>query len=403
MPTRRLFLRSSSLALVAYGALPKVLMRAALGAPPPPRKTLVVVFQRGACDGLNTLVPYGDRDYAALRPSIAIAPPRGAARDTAIDLDGFFGLHPALAPLLPIWREGVLSAVHAVGSPDATRSHFDAQDFMESGTPGVKSTEDGWLNRHLQTTPAAGSSALRAVALTATLPRSLAGRAPALAVARLADLAVHDPAFESAYRDAGGPLAGAGREAFEAMRTLHKVAAQPVPSSATYPRDPFGATMSEIARLVKADIGLEAAFAEISGWDHHVAEGGASGQLAARLGVLGKALAAFRSDLGPRLDDVVLVTLTEFGRTARENGNRGTDHGHAGAALVLGGSVAGGRVHGRWPGLGHDQLYDGRDLALTTDYRDLLGEILTRHMGARDLRAIFPGHQPSRPPGVMRG
>jgi uncharacterized protein (DUF1501 family) len=349
-----------------------------------------------------------------VRPTIAIPPPQGGGREAALDLDGFFGLHPALEPLLPLWREGSLAAVHAVGSPDGTRSHFDAQDFMESGTPGIKSTEDGWMNRCLHAHPALEAGPFRAVALTPTLPRSLAGRAPAVALGDMRNFGLRRSAppqvargFEDMYAGAvQETLRGTGNEAFEALAFLKQ--ADPTSyrpgAGATYPRGRFGESLKQIAQLVKAEVGVELAFAEVGGWDHHAVEGGVEGQLANRLRELGQALAAFHRDLGPRIEDVVLVTLTEFGRTVRENGNRGTDHGHAGVSFVMGGPVKGGKVHGRWPGLDGEQLYEGRDLALTTDFRDLLGEVLSRHLGVTSLATVFPGRreEPVRFPGVLR-
>ena len=412
---RRVFLKSSGLALVSFGFAPRVLARA-FAAPESPgkRKTLVVVFQRGACDGLNTVVPHGEKAYYALRPTIAIPAPRGGAKDAALDLDGFFGLHPALAPLRPLWQERSLAIVHAVGSPDPTRSHFDAQDFMESGTPGRKATEDGWMNRHLQVTTEPRATPFRAVAMTPNPPRSLAGRAPAVAMANIRDFALRPSAgprvargfeemYEGAVRDA---LHGTGRETFDAIDFLKRTDParyRPAPG-VTYPRGPYGESLRQIAQLIKADVGVEMAFTDVGGWDHHAAEGGVVGQLAGRLREFGAALAAFHRDLGKRMADVVVVTMTEFGRTVRENGNRGTDHGHASVSFVLGGPVRGGEVRGRWPGLGHGRLYEGRDLALTTDFRDLLGELLAGHLGTRDLAAVFPGHAggPARFPGVLR-
>ena len=415
MLTRRFFLKSSGLALVSFGVAPRALVRALHAAERGRRrKTLVVVFQRGACDGLNTVVPYGESSYRKLRPTIAIPAPRGGGRDAALDLDGRFGLHPALEPLLPLFRDGSLAAVHAVGSPDATRSHFDAQDFMESGTPGVKSTEDGWMNRHLQCASQSSATPFHAVSLTPTLPRSLAGRAPAVAMAdigrfdlRPAGGAAVARGFEDMYAGAvRDVLHGTGQETFEAIEFLKKTRpGRYAPSpGASYPRGRYGDSLKQVAQLLKADVGVEMAFTEVGGWDHHAAEGGVQGQLAVRLRELGQALAAFHRDLGQRMEDVVLVTLTEFGRTVRENGNRGTDHGRASVSFVMGGGVRGGKVHGRWPGLSPDRLYEGRDLAITTDFRDLLGEILVRHLGARDLGKVFPGHEgsPSRFPGVIR-
>jgi len=417
MISRRIFLKSSGLALVSFGVAPRVLVRsvfAADGAHAGRRKSLVVLFQRGACDGLNTVIPYGDGSYASLRPTIAIPAPRAGGQPAALDLDGFFGLHPALEPLLPLWKEGILAVVQAVGSPDGTRSHFDAQDFMESATPGIRSTEDGWMNRYLQSAPDPGATPLRGVAMTATLPRSLAGAAPAVAMPSVRDFdlppdtgTVVAGAFQEMYAGAThSVLQGTGQEVFEALAFLKR--ADPSlysPSAgAQYPRGACGDSLRQVAQLLKADVGVEVAFTEVGGWDHHAAEGGVDGQLALRLRELGHALAAFRSDMGDRMENVAVVTMTEFGRTARENGNRGTDHGHASVSFVLGGPVRGGQVHGRWPGLAAEHLYEGRDLAVTTDFRDLLSEVLARHLGARDLRKVFPGYpaDPAAFPGVLK-
>ena len=410
MTSRRFFLKSSGLALVSFGVAPRALVRTVYAAGAARgKKSLVVIFQRGAVDGLNTVVPYGDAVYRRVRPTIAIPAPRGGSRDAALDLDRHFGLHPALDPLLPLWGEGSLAIVNAVGSPDSTRSHFDAQDFMESGTPGVKSTDDGWMNRHLQCHPDPQATPFRAVALTPTLPRVLAGRASAIAMADIRgfDLRPAAGGFEGMY-EGGAPdvLHGTARETFEAIAFLKKARPEQYSpaAGALYPRGRYGDSLKQIAQLLKADVGLEVAFTEIGGWDHHAAEGAVQGQLAGRLREFGQALAAFHRDLGDRMRDVVVVTLTEFGRTVRENGNRGTDHGHASVSFVMGGPVRGGRVQGRWPGLGDGDLYDGRDLAVTTDFRDLLGEVLSGHLGARDLSRVFPGHPgaASRFPGVMR-
>ena len=414
MTTRRLFLKRSGLAFVGLGAAPGLLVRAAAAADGARRRrTLVVVLQRGAADALNIVVPHGERGYYDARRTIAIGEPRRQGDASVLDLDGHFGLHPALEPLVPFWKDARLAVVHAIGSPDPTRSHFDAQDFLESGTPGRKATEDGWLNRHLQA-EGASASPVRAVAIAPTLPRTLQGKAPAVAMTSIREFGLRPAAgraaargFEDMYAAAvHDTLHATGEEAFEAMETLRAVDSSRLSDNvgARRGRGSLGEGLAQVAELVKAGLGVEVAFLETSGWDHHAAEGGATGQLAARLRDLGGSLAAFYRDLGPRGDDVVLVTLTEFGRTVRENGNRGTDHGHGSVALVLGGGVRGGRVHGRWPGLGPSELYEGRDLAVTTDFRDLLGELLTRHMGASDLRAVFPGHacDAQRFPGVMR-
>ena len=411
MSTRRFFLKSSGLALVSFGLAPQALVRSVYAASGARRKkALVVTFQRGAVDGLNTVIPCGDDVYRRLRPTIAIPSPRGGGRDAALDLDGQFGLHPALDPLMPLWRDGSLGIVHAVGSPDATRSHFDAQDFMESGTPGVKSTDDGWMNRHLRAHPEQGATPFRAVALTPTLPRSLAGPADAVAMSDIRSFTLRPAAVAPASHgaaDSNDILHGAARDAAEAVEFLRRAdPSRYTPSAgAVYPRGRYGESLKQIAQLLKADVGLEVAFTEIGGWDHHAAEGGVQGQLAARLREFGGALAAFHRDMGDRMRDVVVVSLTEFGRTVRENGNRGTDHGRASVSFVMGGGVRGGRIHGRWPGLADGDLYEGRDLAVTTDFRDLLAEVLSGHLGARNLARVFPGHEvrSSRFPGVMRG
>jgi len=404
MFSRRFLLKSSALAAYGAGAAPSWLSRAlyAAGAPSARKKVLVAVFQRGAVDGLNMAVPFGDPEYYKLRPTIAIPKP-GGSPESAVDLDGFFALHPSLAPLKPLYQSGRLAIIDAAGSPDPTRSHFDAQDYMESGTPGRKSTPDGWLNRALPRDPGPASP-VRAVSLEPTLPRSLRGRNEAVAINTLADFQVRQSnaagAFESMYastRDAA--LGGAGRETFEAVRLIESLQKQAYKPAAQYPNGRFGQSLQQIARLIKANVGLEVAFTDIGGWDTHVNEIGqqpSQGQLANVLREFGQALAAFHDDLGDRIEDVVLVTMSEFGRTARENGTRGTDHGHANVMFVLGGPVKGGRVYGDWPGLAPEQLYEGRDLALTTDFRDVLGELVQRHLGNRDLASVFPGYDSPR-------
>jgi len=409
MITRRVFLKNGSLALVSLGFAPAFVARAAQAAQAR-QKILVAVFQRGAVDGLNMVVPFGEAAYYASRPSIAIARP--GQPDGAIDLDGFFGLHPRMAPLAPYFQRGELAIVHASGSPDETRSHFDAQDYMESGTPGVKSTNDGWLNRYLHAKDhAERSTPFRAVALTTGLPRMLQGTAPALAIGQLGrfGIASRDMAmasgFESQYASAADALLGStGREAFDAVHMLEQAnpAGYAPANGAEYPRSGFGEAMRQVAQIIKADLGLEVAFAELGQWDHHANEGAATGQIANRLDDFASGLAAFARDLGDRMADVMVVTMSEFGRTVRENGNRGTDHGHGNAMLVLGGNINGGKVHGRWPGLERDQLWQGRDLAITTDFRDVFAECVTGHLGAKDVSAIFPGYQYQRPLGIVR-
>jgi uncharacterized protein (DUF1501 family) len=400
--TRRIFLRNSALAVVGTAAVPSFLTRAAFGAVESGslgNKRLVVIFQRGAADGLNIVVPHGEAQYYTMRPSINIP------RQKVIDLNGFFGLHPSLSAFQPLWQQGHLAIVHAAGSPDTTRSHFDAQDFMETGTPGVKATEDGWLNRCLHNLPAAAqkASAFRAIALGPSLPRILSGSEPAVAMNNINDFSVggKNPkaspaanAFEAMYdHSSDSVLHGTGEETFDAVKMLK--AADPgkyTPAvGANYPKGRFGDSLRQLAQLIKANLGVQVAFADIGGWDHHVNEGSTEGQLANVLGDFSQSIAAFWTDLGDLGEDTVVVTMSEFGRTARENGNRGTDHGHANVMFVLGGPVKGGKVYGRWPGLADAQLYEGRDLALTTDFRQVIGEAVARHLGNKNLNAVFPG------------
>ena len=404
--SRRVFVKAGGLALVSLGLDPLFLERAAFAARRPgglsDHPILVCLFQRGAVDGLNMIVPHGERTYYDDRPRIAVP-----AADV-VDLDGHFGLHPGLAPLKELWDNKTLAAIHAIGSPDSTRSHFDAQDYMESGTPGVKSTADGWVNRYCQHDREHADTPFRAIGFGPQLPRILAGSAPSLAIDDLQAFGIRAPqdaardrltrAFEELYEGAGtGLLASSSQEGFAAVQLLKR--ANPTQyrpeNGADYPAGRLGKTLLQIAQLIKADVGLEIAFADCSGWDTHVNQGSSQGQLATRLQELGLALAAFNKDLGDRMRNIVLLTMSEFGRTIRENGNSGTDHGHATAMFVLGGPVNGGRVLGRWPGLGMEQRFEGRDVAVTTDFRDLFGEILTRHLGATDLGAVFPGYVPS--------
>jgi uncharacterized protein (DUF1501 family) len=398
--TRRVFLRNSALAVVGTAAIPSFLTRAAYGSAEPGARTkrLVVIFQRGAADGLNIVVPHGERAYYDMRPTINIP------RKDVLDLDGFFGLHPSMASLQPLWNQHHLAIVHAAGSPDPTRSHFDAQDFMESGTPGLKATSDGWLNRTLHSLPAsADNSAFRAIALGPALPRILTGSERAVAVNNINDFGVggRNPnatpianTFEAMYdQSVDSVLHGTGQETFDAVKMLKAADPakyKPAPG-ADYPRGRFGDSLRQLAQLIKANLGVQVAFADIGGWDHHVNEGSTQGQIANVLRDFSGSLSAFWIDLGDLADDTVVITMSEFGRTARENGNRGTDHGHANVMFVMGGPVKGGKVYGQWPGLDQSQLYEGRDLAVTTDFRRVLGEAVERHLGNSKLDQVFPG------------
>ncbi len=400
--SRRFFLRNGAFALAGTTALPGFLVRSVLAqaASVAPTRRLVVIFQRGAADGLNIVVPHREKNYYAMRPSIAIP------QNQVLDLDGFFGLHPSLASFKPLYDQGHLAIVHAVGSPDMTRSHFDVQDFMESGTPGNKSTRDGWLNRALQAEDLrrhASHTAFRAVALSADVPLTLAGQIPAIALNNVNNFAVGGrgptsspaaSAFEAMYGSSGDRIFHtAGEETFDAVQMLRAAdPSQYAPANgAAYPASEFGSNMRQIAQLLKANLGVEAAFTDVTGWDTHQNQGSVNGQLANRLRDFSDSIAAFWRDMGDSAEDITLVTMSEFGRTARENGTGGTDHGHANVMFVLGGHVRGGKVYGRWPGLDNDQLNQGRDLALTTDYRQVLGEVVATSLGANNLGLVFPG------------
>jgi uncharacterized protein (DUF1501 family) len=411
--TRRVFLKGGAIVIVGTTAVPSFLTRAVFASDMPVtgKKRMVVVFQRGAADGLNVVVPHAEASYYQMRPTI------GIPRQSVIDLDGFFGLHPAMSAVKPLWDEGHLAIVHAAGSPDPTRSHFDAQDYMESGTPGVKITEDGWLNRALKDASAGNKpSPFRAISLGASLPRMLSGTVPAVAVSNVNDFGVggRNPqaqplanTFEAMYdQSVDAALHGTGKETFDAVKMLKASDPskyQPA-AGANYPRGPLGNALRQVAQLMKADLGVEVAFTDIGGWDTHVNEGAAQGQLAGRLTELSQSLAAFWTDLGDMAESTVVVTMSEFGRTARENGNRGTDHGHANVMFVMGGPVKGGRVYGKWPGLAPENLYEGRDLALTTDFRRVLGEVVYRHLGNKKLGEVFPGFESNSAqfPGFLR-
>jgi uncharacterized protein (DUF1501 family) len=429
--SRRYFLKQGGVALVGMSAMPAFLQRAAAATPISGKKQLVVLFQRGAADGLNIVVPYGEPNYYRMRPTIAIPQPRQGGRgsgfalanpesnnEAAVDLDGFFGLHPSLAPLAPLFHQRQLAIVHAAGSPDPTRSHFDAQDFMESGTPGVKATDDGWLNRAIEAVPEEHASPFRAVAMGPILPLTLRGQAPAIALANVNQfhMMAGNPAinqvleggFEAMYaQTVDQVLRGTGTETFEAIDMLRKADPEKYQpeNGAEYPRSRVGRNLQQIGQLLKADIGVETLFLDCGGWDNHVNEGGVQGQLSNLLRDLGQSLAAFHQDMGERMENIVFVSMSEFGRTARENGNRGTDHGHANCMFVMGGEVNGGRVYGKWPGLEDQQLNQDRDLALTTDFRLVLSEILDRHIGVPDLQPVFPGFHanPQSYLGLVRG
>ena len=428
--TRRLFLKNGGIAIASVGLLPAMgpsfLQRAAFaqGSTAGKRKkTLVCLFLRGAADGLSVVVPHGEPELYKVRPNIAIP------RDKALDLDGFFGLHPALEPLVKIYKEGHLAAIHACGSPSSTRSHFDAMDYMESGTPDSKSARDGWLARAALLCPqdraaAAKKSPFRAVALGGGLPRILQGDAGALGIPDLRTFGIADvtgrgnrrqadsvmagamagdgsaSGFEALYDQAvGDVLHGPGKESFEAikmLRAIDPVSYRPSPG-ANYPNGRLGESLKQIAQLIRADVGVEIAFADVGGWDTHANQtlpnDATLGNMANRLREVGQALAALYTDLGDRMNDVVILTMSEFGRTVRQNGTGGTDHGHATCFFLMGGPVKGGKVYGEWPGLAQEKLYEGRDLAITTDFRAVFGEAACRHLGVPEMAKLFPGFE----------
>jgi uncharacterized protein (DUF1501 family) len=430
MPTRRAFLKASAVSLVSFGLgglQPAFLGRAALAAPVASssarRKVLVALFQRGAMDGLSAVSPLGDRYLARLRPNLDLTTRRdaggmielgsglgsGLGNDPGKGSGDGFALHPELGPLLDSWRDGHLAIVHGVGSPDPTRSHFDAQDYMETGTPGRKGTSSGWLNRVLgelghEATP------FRGVALTNAMPRSFYGDEPALAVARLDQFKLDTPGsrsggmaslgvgagggFEALYRQTTTDLLrDTGNETFDAIEMLRSIdpGRHREAPGVRYPQTPLGQALRQIAYLIKADVGLQVAFAESGGWDTHVRQGGELGAFARNARDLASSIAAFWRDLGAHRSEVVLMTMTEFGRTVAENGSLGTDHGHGSCLFVLGEQVAGGRVLGELPPLAPENLYERRDLPVTTDFRSVFLGVAADHLGVTDRGALFPG------------
>lgn len=419
--TRRLFIKQGAMALASVGIAPTfgpAFLRNAVFAAEPKngqrRKTLICIFQRGAVDGLSMVVPHGDAHYYQHRAlgNNGIALPH-TGEGAVVDLDGMFGFNPVLGMLKPIYDAGHLAAIQACGSPNPTRSHFDAQDYMESATPGFKGTTSGWLTRALQHCPedkARRESVIRAVSMTAQVPRALQGDSNALAIPDLNTFDIKSVSrtvkpvttgenpnagggFEALYDGAvGDVLHGTGRETFDALKQLRSITATSyVPAhGAQYPRGAYGQSLQQVAQLIKADVGLQIAFVASGGWDTHIGQGNSQGPLARRLQEFGQGLSALYTDMGDAMADVVVLTMSEFGRTVRQNGNGGTDHGHATCFLALGGNIQGGRVLGQWPGLAPEQLYEDRDLAVTTDFRAVFGEVAQRHLGIKNLAPVFP-------------
>lgn len=395
--SRRYFLKSAGIAIASYAAIPPFLLRAASAQKNPGRgkdhPIVIAIFQRGAADGVSMVVPFGDKYYYDLRPQIAIPAPGRNLDESAVELDGFFGLHPGLSSLKRIFDDKHLAIVHAVGSPDNTRSHFDAQDYMESGSPGNKTVANGWLNRYLQCQNESQVSPFRAVAISGHLPRCLIGAAPAITMQRVADFGIRGGAATAEIEEL---FADTYKETFDAVKMLRDATSQQYAPAAgvQYPNSAFGRALQQIAQLIKSNVGLEVAFTDIGGWDTHANQGNSRGQLANRLKDFGDSLSALYYDLNDHMQNIVIVTMTEFGRAMRQNGSGGTDHGHASCLFMAGGPVRGGKVYGQWPGLAHEQLYEGRDLALTTDFRNVFSDVLSMHMGVSDISPVFPNFKP---------
>jgi len=399
--TRREFVRNTT-AVSALAALSPRLAFSADGTPA--RGTLVVIFQRGGMDGLNVVVPHGDADYYRLRPSIGIARP--GTTNGALDLDGFFGLNPALAPLLPLYQSGELAFVQATGYRHDSRSHFECQDHIERGTLHLHDITSGWLNRHLAVV--GGNANFQAIGFGGAIQASLRGMAPVIGVNDIADFTLSTRSAQKAtlassldgLYDANTLLASTSVQALAAVDELaaENPAQYPLQGGAAYPSGRFGSQLRELAQIIKAGMDLEVACVDIGGWDHHASIGQVLPPL---LTELAQGLLAFRNDLGSLMADVTVATLTEFGRRAYQNASGGTDHGSAFASLVLGGGVNGGRVYAEWPGLRDTDLFNG-DLNVTVDYRTWLAEMLEKRAGNADVASVFPEFTPGPSLGLFR-
>jgi len=371
---------------------------------------LVVVFLRGAADGLNMVVPHGEPTYYTNRPTLAIPRPddrRAPDTSRAVDLEGFFGLHPAMAPLLPAWQAGHLAVVHACGAPDDSRSHFKAMELMERGLADLGGPASGWINRHLASLDTGNTSPLRAIGFGEAAPRSLRGVIPVSALRSIAEFHLGgEPEIAGMLK--GGLaglysgddlLAGIGRETLRILETVEQLDPQgyrPSAGQPAYPAGDFGAALRQVAMLVRAEVGLEVAAIDLGGWDTHFAQGASDGLMAGLLADLAGGLSALHADLADHLSQLTVVVMTEFGRRVQENASLGTDHGHGSLMLLLGGSVEGGKVHGSWPGLSQGQLFGPGDLAVTTDYREVLAEVCRKRLNNPAADQIFPGFTPGR-------
>lgn len=413
--TRRELLKKSGVLALGVMNLPAWMPRVALRSSEnklASYDTLVVIFMRGGADGLNIVVPHGDADYYAHRRALAIAEPGSNRATSALDLDGFFGLHPSLKPLQELWHERALAAVHAVGSPDPTHSHFDAMDYMERGTPGEKQMATGWIGRHLQVQASDNRSPFRAVGLGTIVQQSLRGPISALSLQSIADFHLRGETSElkriqqtiASLYEGGDMLQVEGQETIQALDLLARLAsARYTPAhGAKYPASYFGQSLQTLAQLIKSDVGVDVGAVDIGGWDTHQQQGAAEGPMARLMHELAQGLYAFYTDLQERMKRITLVTMSEFGRRVQENSSHGTDHGHGNVMIVMGGAVNGGKVYAEWPTLAEERLYGPGDLAVTTDFRDVLGEIVQKRLGNANLAAVFPGHSNFNFRGVVR-
>ncbi|RTL50554.1 MAG: DUF1501 domain-containing protein [Sphingobacteriales bacterium] len=405
---RRIFMRNGALALFAagIGGVPNFIAKAATAGnkfikPFQKRKTLVCIFQRGAMDGLMAVSPYADPNLKMMRPTLYMSPAK--TEGSMIDLDGYFALHPSLQAFARLFQNKQLAIEHGVGSPNPTRSHFDAQDFMESGTPFNKGTESGWLNRAigLMGKPATPFSA---VSITSALPRSFYGSNEALAISNLNDFAIQmrgNPlagkvaanSFEALYDNTSSQLLQkTGKESFEAMKMLNvNNLKQYAPKAGiVYPNSALGNALKQIAVLIKMDVGLEVAFAESGGWDTHVNQGTINGILGRNLKDFSDSIAAFWEDIAAHQDEVTVMTMTEFGRTVHQNGTGGTDHGRASCLFVLGNDVQGGKVYHQIKSLAKEDLEDQRDLPVSTDFRSVFSAVANTHLNIHQNNILFP-------------
>jgi uncharacterized protein (DUF1501 family) len=409
MVSRRGFIKSGGLALfgIGLGGVPTFIARAAnsnkILSPYKRKKILVCIFQRGAMDGLMAVTPFTDEYLKAARPTLFMTAAKAQKGAPLIDLDGRFGMHPSMGAFEQFFKEKRLAIVHGIGSPNNTRSHFDAQDYMESGTPFNKGTGSGWLNRAVgllghEATP------FRAVSLTSAMPRSFYGDNPSVAISNLQDFAIQmrgNPlganiaakSFEDLYdKTASGLLKETGKESFDAVKMLQKADVKNYRPeyNANYPTSPLGNSLKQIAQLIKMDVGLEVAFAESGGWDTHFNQGAEQGVFARNVADLSNSMVAFWTDLSAYQDDVTVMTMTEFGRTVKQNGTGGTDHGRGSCNFILGNDVNGGLVHGKVNELAVENLEDGRDLAVTTDFRSVFSEVADKHLKINNDSILFP-------------